>query len=382
MNYTQKTFEEIFEPILEDAVEQGLISHAEDFPDLIANREDISNYYIMEESVIANLVASIIYPDLTSVYESGKVEYAEGVDLDDLGVERGIPRPLASYASAEVTFTRNGVAEEDITIDEGVIIATESGIAYRTVEQIYIPLESESVTVQCLSVEPGSENKVLENTLTNIVSVITHDLSCTNESASSGGEDEYTDDEYRYLILNWIKIHLKGSNEAYENYFANFDGLDDYKLVPKWNGSGTMKIILDPGTPYLLNKAYEEIQESVCQADEDLFMTAPTLKPVDIYAVVNVDIDQINPYSDLEKSDIQSKVISSIKTYVDGGYLSSGEYYQGLRIGEDFIPHKLAVFLDKEILELKNITFNYPDDYIEVLDDEQCVANNITIEMM
>lgn len=31
MNYTQKSFEELFEGVLEDSVEQGLISHAEDF---------------------------------------------------------------------------------------------------------------------------------------------------------------------------------------------------------------------------------------------------------------------------------------------------------------------------------------------------------------
>ena len=57
MNYTQKTFEEIFESALEDSVENGLISRAEDFLDLIDNREDISNYYVMDKSVIVNLIA-------------------------------------------------------------------------------------------------------------------------------------------------------------------------------------------------------------------------------------------------------------------------------------------------------------------------------------
>ena len=57
-------------------------------------------------------------------------------------------------------------------------------------------------------------------------------------------------------------------------------------------------------------------------------------------------------------------------------------YYPGLLLGEDFIPHKLAVFLDDEIPELKNINFNYPEDYIQILDEEIGASNTITIEMI
>lgn len=381
MNYVPKEFEEIFEDALQDCLDKGMISHAEEFESYIANQEDISNYIVMDKSVVAYLIAKV-YPDLTAVYESAKVEYAEGEDLDSLGLEKGIPRPQASHASAEVTFTTNSILEEDLNITDEIIVSTDNGIEYRTVESIYIPAGEDSATVQCLSVNAGSENKVIENTLINIVSSVEGLTSCTNEKGSSGGEDEYTDDEYRYLILNWYLIHLKGSNEAYENYFANLDGIDDYKIVPNWDGSGTTKIILDPGTPYLLNQVYEDLQKTVSQNDEIIFMTAPLEKLINIYALVNVDIDRLNPYSDLEKETIKSRVISGIKTFIDGGYLTNGEYYPGLSIGEDFIPHKLAVFLDDEIEELKSITFNYPLNYIEVNDEEQCKSNDIVIEMI
>lgn len=382
MNYSQKDFDEIFEAALEDSLAKGLISHAEEFESYIANQEDISNYYVMDKAVIANMIVKV-YEDMTAVYESAKVEYAEGEDLDSLGVERGIPRPEASYASAEVTFTTSDILDEDLTIEDEIIVATDNGIEYRTVESIYIPAGEDSATVQCLSVNAGSENKVVENTLINIMSE-TEDLAyCNNEKGSSGGEDAYTDDEYRYLILNYHQINLKGSNEAYEEFFANYEGIDDYKLVPNWNGiTGTMKIIVDPGTPFLLNQLYQEIQTGVCQATEDIFMTAPEEKLIDIYAVVNVDIDMINPFSDVEKENIKSKIIAAIKTFIDGGYLVNGEYYSGLGIGEDFIPHKLAVFVDDEVSELKSITFNYPLNYIEILDEEQGKSNDITIEMV
>ena len=140
--------------------------------------------------------------------------------------------------------------------------------------------------------------------------------------------------------------------------------------------------MLDPGTDYQLNKAYTDLQSIVSQCSEDIFMSAPISKYINIYAIVNVDIDQINPYSSVEKSEIQAKIISAIKIFINGGYRVNGEWYSGLGLGEDFIPHKLAVFLDDEIPELKNITFNYPEDYVQIGDEEIGVSNEITIEMM
>lgn len=387
MNYAQKTFEELFESVLEDSVENGLISHADDFLDLIENREDISNYYVMDKSVIVNLVSSIIYPDITSVYESAKIEYAEGIDLDDIGVTKGIPRPPATSSSVEATFrlltSWDNITEDYIEIPAGeVTLVSDDGIEFETVEDLYLVNGNDTVSIQCISKETGSDTKIPSNSLVNIKEDLEYDFVVTNENASSGGDDEYSDDEYRYLLLNWFKIHLKGSLEAYENFFANFDGIDGYKLVPAWDGGGTMKIILDPGTPYLLNKAYTEIKESVCQGDEIIHMFPPTEKIIDIYAEVNVDIDQLNPYSDVEKTDIRNRILQSIKVFIDGGYMFDGEYYPGLQLGEDFIPHKLAVFLDDEISELKNITFTTPDNYIQILDEEIGVTGNLTIEMI
>ena len=382
MNYSAKEFSEIFEPMIEDSVEKGLISHAEDFIDHIDNLEDISNYYVLDKSVIAYLISNIIYPDMTSVYESAKVEFAEGVDLDNLGLERGIERPKATHAGVNVTFTLNELQSVDVNIPEGVIVSTEDGVEYITDKAIYIPSGSLATTVYCKSVDTGVGTKIKENTLNTIVSNLDYDFTCLNENASSGGEDEYSDDEYRYLVLNWYKIHLKGSREAFEYYFANFDGIDGYKLVPNWNQSGTLKIILDPGTPEQLDTAYNEIKANVCQVDDDIFMTKPIDKEFDIYAVVNVDIDQINPYSNSEKEDIRNRILTAIKTFIDGGYTTDNEYYPGLSIGEDFIPHKLAVFLDDEIPELKNISFKYPEDYVEIQDEEIGVSQNINIEMI
>ena len=381
MNYVEKKYEEIFESMLNDSLEKGLISHAEEFPSFIANQEDISNYYVMDKSVIAQMFATV-YQSITSVYESAKVEYAEGSDLDDIGLWVGVPRPEATCAEVVCTFSLGTLIESDINIPEGLLLSTDSGIEYETLEPLFIAAGETSARISARAVEAGVGSKIIENTLTNIVDDTPYSLEVNNPSPSSGGSEAYTDDEYRYLLMNWKVINLKGSFEAYENYFANFNGIDSYRVVPNWNGTGTVKCILDPGTDYQLNLAYEELQDTVTQASEDIFMSAPVNKYINIYAIVNVDIDQVNPYSTLEKSVIQAKIITAIKVFIDGGYRNDGTWYDGLYLGEDFIPHKLAVFVNEEIPELKNITFKYPEDYVKIQDEEIGVSNEITIEMI
>ena len=137
MNYSQKYYEEIFESMLQDSLENGLISHAEDFPDFIANKQDISNYYVMDKAVIATMFAKV-YEDITRVYNSAKVDYAESYDLDDIGKIVGVPRPEATKSSVKVLFSLGEIQETDVTIPEGFTISTDlNGVEYETISELY-----------------------------------------------------------------------------------------------------------------------------------------------------------------------------------------------------------------------------------------------------
>lgn len=383
MNYREKSYEEIFEVALNNCLEKGLISHADEFMSYINNHEDISNYYVMDKSVMSVLGALFYKYGLTPTYESAKVEYAGGFDLEDIGKIAGIKRPAAIHAEVDCTFALKDPIDEDVEIPAGIIVSTTNGlIQYKTIEDIFIATGETETTVSARAVIGGVSSNIIEHSISKIVSELEYNLSVTNNKPSTSGREAYTDDEYRYLIMNHRKIEIKGSNEAFEEYLANFDGLDSYNLVPNWDGSGTVKVIMDPGTPEQLHRAYDDLQNKVSQTSQDIVMCAADKKTINIYAVVNVDIDQINPYSEIEKENIKARLISCIKTFIDGGYMNNGRWYPGLYLGEDFIPHKLAVFLDIEVPELKNIEFNYPTGYVKISDEEVGVSNNITIEMI
>ena len=372
MNYQQKYFAELFYNSIIDAYENGLISNADDFIRYITNREDISNYYVMTLSVLADTIEDVYY-DMTSVYESNKINLAMGVDLDNIGKMIGCPRPLATRSGVLLTFTLSNTYDETKTIPQGVIVTGAHGVNYITMEEGVIPIGENTIEVYAESMSIGKKSRVLSNTLNAIVSGLEGSeltITVTNTMASTGGNDTYSDEDYRLLLLDWVRNNTRGSKEAYDRYFAEFDGLDSYKLIPNWNGSGTLKIVLEPGYPYQLQEAYDDITENICQLPDDITMWSPKRIGIKVYARCNVDIDVLNPYSESEKDEIKSRIVDAIKTYIDGDV----EDYTGLDIGEDFIPYQLGIYLGQEVPELKNILF-----YEKNEDGKYVTANPVTI---
>ena len=342
----------------------------------------------MTLSILADSVEDVYY-DMTDVYNSDKIMYAIGEDLDDIGYKLGCPRPQSTRAGVELTFTLNSPYEVTVPLRKNLLVSNNKNVSYYTVEEVNVPIGETEVTVFALAVEPGIKYRVEKETLKVFKdSVILDDnttvgISVTNKNSSSGGRDAYSDEEYRELLLDWVKSNIKGSREAYVNYFANVDGLDSYKLVPNWQGiSGTVKVVLDPGEPYQLKACYDDLNGVVTQFSEDIVMFPPDYVPIDIYAVCDVDIDVMNPYSSSEKASIKARIKEAIIKYIDGDlYSNDRKEHLGLEIGEDFIPYKLGVYISQKVPEVKNIAFKYPVNPITITDEQLGKSNEISIEM-
>ena len=379
---THEHYQEIFKKKISDAQDYNLISHDENFLEYIENKEDISNWLVMDSSLNSERLAEI-FEFIDKVFLSSKVKVqsrdgsfinaASGSDLEDIGKLVHCPRPEATYAGVELTFNLSKTMDGDVVEPAGVQVTTKSGVVFETVEELYFPAGTTEAVAYAYSVVPGVKGNVVAGSVNKILSRfqrINVNASVVNLSPSVGGRESCNDDEYRDLILNWIKINLKGHHYAYIDYFEHTDGVDGYSIIPNWDGTGTVKIVVDPGDSYSLNKIYDEINTGVTQETEAIVLMAPVLKNIDVYAVCNVDIDNINPFSNTEKDDIASKIQSAIIQYIDD-----------MKLGEDFIPHKLAVYLDGEISELKNISFNYPVSPISISDEEKTSPGDIEVIM-
>ena len=307
MTFKMKEYTEIFLEALQDALQQGLISHQEEFEQYIKNRQDISNFYVMLLSVHAEVFAEV-YRQMQLIYDSVNLNKATSEDLDKIGEWVGIPRAKATRAYVDVTLNLTRAQDEDVTIPKGLQCISRNGIGYHTIEDAYFAAGTTTIIVPAYADNPGVSSRIIENSLYKVTTStpeIEGSLKCYNETSSSGGSEIQSDEEYREYLLNWTKVKQKGNEWAYRNYFANFDGLDGYQLIPRWDGSGTIKIVIDPPSDTLRQQIYDEVQSTVALFDDDVVVMPFTGRTIDIYAKVDVNIDQINPYSETEKEDME-----------------------------------------------------------------------------
>ena len=356
VNYKQKDYETIFYEMLLDGYLEQLLSTDEHFLDYIRNREDIENNLVMLFSIFA-LEDSKEYEDMTSIYNSNDIEKAANEDLDILGDKCATPRPQATKSSVTLTFRLNETRPTDTIIPQNTIVSTKDGISYATVDDAIIIRGEWEVDVGALAVMNGEGSRVEPNTLTYCSTFPQNNGTVTNRQGSSGSHEAYDDYQYRQLLRNWTYSHIRGTKEAYEEFFANYDGLDDYRLVPRWDGAGTMKIIIDPSDDWIKNDLYEQLEERTFLLIEDVVIEGATPRDVDIKCTINVDIDSIVEYSDVDYGQIRELVERAIRVYIDGGYRRDGTYHKGLGIGSDVIPFQIGLFVADEIPEIKSIDF-------------------------
>lgn len=357
VNYKEKDFDRIFKEMIQDAYRYKLVSSDEHFLDYINNKQDIENMYVLLLSVYA-MQTSEFYEELTKVYNSNDIDKAKGRDLDILGSKVGVPRPQGRKSSVTLRFSCS--PNVSVKIPKGTVVSDGKGTSYYTVEEGNIILGKETVDVGALSVDVGYNTHVGRNTLKYIERTNNSfdvNVSVTNPKGSSGGRGEYSDDEYRELIRNWTRSHIKGTKEAYELFFSYYDGVESYRLVPKWDGTGTLKVIIDPSDDWIINDVSEKLLQNVQLFDDDVYVTGAINRIIDVNAVANISIDNIEEYSSSEKELIRQKVVNAINVYIDGGYRNNGKYYTGLLIGEDFIPLQCAIFVLQEVPQLKSIDF-------------------------
>lgn len=386
IQYQRRDFREVFLKMLNESLKQGFINNEANFDRYIRNRDDISNFYIMIQSIIAEAITDV-FDEIDNVYYSNKIDYCLGQDLDDLGLLLNCNRPMGTRSAIQLKFTLNYASETDILIPKGVLChSSYTGLSFKTVEDMYIAKGETDYTVTALCTVKGSKNQTKENTINIIDTDLTQytniPVQVTNPKASYGGSDAFNDADYRTLIKNWIVKKQKGNLTAYIDYLDNIDGVESYNIVPNWDGSGTVKLIIDcEDSAYTLNKIYGDLIKKIINIDSDIVLMEPEKTPIDIYTVADVNIDRVNPYSQLEMKNINNRIRTAINTYINGGTRVNGDYYKGLTIGQDFVLFQLNRFVAEEVPEVQNMSFNYPKDTVNINADCIGVVGDIKLEI-
>lgn len=196
--------------------------------DFLASQNDVS-FLGKEASARAflNAVSHVSFEMWNDIYQTKRAiqsSTAVGNDLVEIGARIGLTKLGASNSSCVLIF--NGPV--NTVIPAGTIIRStlNSNIRYQTLSNLTLgeangniqrPINAESIgdIVIAESIDAGTQTAVNVNELQTIDPSITG-VTVTNLTASKGGADAETDDQFRQRIIQQINLLAQGTQAFYE----------------------------------------------------------------------------------------------------------------------------------------------------------------------
>lgn len=239
------------------------------------------------------------------------VSTATGEDLDLAGADNGLPRKAATYS--QVLVRVSGL--EDQVVSSSVKISY-SDVVFTAIEAKTIPAAGYvDVIFKCNTA--GTVGNVAEGTVFSFDGNYYGLTSAVAVSKGVGGADREDDESYRERILYKIQNEASSGNEAHYKLWAeSVDGVASAKIVPLWNGNGTVKVLIstpDKSTPTqtLIDEvaAYIETQKPIGAT-----VTVDSIEYVNINVVATVTLSDIGSISNVTE-EFNAALAQYLSTY-------------------------------------------------------------------
>lgn len=314
--------------------------------------------------------ARLIQFQLQNMLQIFFVQTSYGTYLDYLGQARGVTRLPATSATGNVKF----VGQPGILVKAGTQVATQSStnapaITFKTTEEGVINAEGE-VVVRAECAEPGTAGNVPAGVIVLMLDPVNGVTAVTNPEPFTGGTDTENDDAFRERILVAWRLPVTSGNKHHYKFWAKeVPGVGDAKVIPLWDGPGTVKVVIVDGnkraaSPELLDAVTAHIEDerpigatvTVASAAEKQINIAANITLASGYAIAQVQ----ELYQDTVTNFF--KEIALVETYVSyaqlgkllletpgvgdySGLLANGAANKVL-LGEEEIPVLGAVTLE------------------------------------
>lgn len=235
------------------------------------------------------------YAEMDLMMDAAFPQTSWGVYLDRLADElSGLSRRAATPAVVTLSITGTAGA----TVPAGSLFATPSGTNFATDEAM--KLDDKGIgTVKATAQSTGAGGNVAAGTITVIPVSIYGVSKVTNEAAAYNGYEEETDGALLERLLFAVRQPATSGNVYhYIEWATSVSGVGAVKVLPLWNGNGTVKVIVvdankDTPSEELLQKVRDTIAENA-PIGATVTVTAPVLK------TVNVALKVINGTGDVD----------------------------------------------------------------------------------
>ena len=248
---------------------------------------------------------------------------ATGEYLDLHAQLRCILRKGGKKAVGTLRFRIDTAREAAVAIAAGTVCTTQGLVRFVTTKDGEIPAGSLYADIPAEAEEPGEAGNAAAGTVTWMTRAPNGVTAVTNPTAFTGGSSRESDDALRARVLDTFVRLPNGANAAfYELRALSHPGAAAVRVIPRWNGIGTVGVVVatkDGEQNNALLRRIEEDLQSVREIAVDVAVFPPITARVNVAA-------KLWPAEGVSFDDAKAAAQTALAAYFDGSLLGRPVY--------------------------------------------------------
>lgn len=251
-----------------------------------------------------------MYTILEDIYNSAFLVDLTSESLDKRVSEFGISRKIGDRARGYLYI--EGV--DGTEIEDGTVFLANNKeyTVLRNITESNV-IENGTITVFIEAVNSGSEYNLPINAIFYPREPIVGFDNATNNIPISGGTDDESDEELKARFL-YQQRHkgTSGNADDYRNWALEVDGVHSARVVPLWNGNGTVKVIVTSADNRNVDQTVVNAAKAYIDSKKPIGATVTVTTP----AVVDVNIVATIELLDANIDDVRSRFSEELERYL------------------------------------------------------------------
>lgn len=248
--------------------------------------------------------------EIEQLYKAAFADTSWGEYLTLRAAELGIDRKPAVKAIGALTIT----GTKGIIVPQGSVFSTDNNV-YFTTDAACTIADNGTVDVKITAQIAGTSGNVGANTIDKITMSIPGVSKVINKDATHDGFEEETDESLLKRYLVHVRTPATSGNVMhYKEWALSVAGVGDVKVIPLWNGNGTVKVLV---TDVNKNAASQELQKKVADYIETVrpigatvTVTTPEYLGINVTANVSVNAAYSQNYADILKDALNAYLVN------------------------------------------------------------------------
>ena len=178
------------------------------------------------------------YHSMDALVPSFYLDETSGAYIDRQAAVVGIARKEGSAASCVIRFT----GSDGASVPAGTPFYTEAGLAFALEETVILAGGTGEGRLVCQEV--GRKGNIAPGEITQTLRNYTGIDSYTNEAATGGVDRESDEALLERYLARMRRTATSGNPYHYQQWADSVEGVGASRVIAKWNGPGTVKVIL------------------------------------------------------------------------------------------------------------------------------------------